>query len=246
MALYKTGAVVLHSAPYREADALLLLFSPARGRIRALAKGVRRPKSRLRGGVQPLTRARFLLYAGRALDTVIQCELEEAYPRLHAELERWAQASYLAELLIVTTPEGAESRELYALLTTGLTLLEKERPEAVARFFELRLLAVLGYLPELWACTGCGRRVAGAPVRVGPEGLLCPTCAQSHGGLEIDPRTLAALRFLVAARPESLSRLQLEPPVWAELASVLQFWLGRHLDRPLKSTAVLAGLKPRG
>jgi len=242
MGLYKTSAVVLHSAPYREADALLVLFPPHRGRVRALAKGVRRPKSRLRGGVQPLTRARFLLYAGRALDTVIQSELEEAYPRLHAELLRWAHANYLAELVMATTPEGTESRDAYALFLAALALLEARRPEAAARFFELRLLGLLGYLPELTTCRSCGRRPEGSRLRIGSEGVFCERCGSGVPGPEVDRRTLGALQFLFRARPQAVGRLELEPQTWSEMSLVLRYWLERHLDRPLKSVAFLEGL----
>lgn len=244
MRLYKTTAIVLQSVPYREADVLLTLYAPARGKIRALAKGVRRPKSRLRGGVQPLTQSSFVLYAGRTLDTVTQCQPEATFPRLHADLERWAYANYLAELLLACTGGSEESPALFALLLAALHLLEDEEPALVARFFAARLLVLLGYGPELSRCTACGRAVPGDVLTVGAEGLLCQECAtaQTTGG-RLSRRSLAALEYLMRARPATLGRVRLGEAVLEELETVLDFWLGRHLERPLKSVAFLHGLK---
>lgn len=245
MGLYKTTAIVLHSAPYREADALLTLYAPAYGKIRALAKGVRKLKSRLRGGVQPLTKSSFVLYAGKSLDTVTQCELEASFPRLHNELERWAHANYLAELVMALVLEKEGSQELFTLLLTALKLLEEgEQPAPVARFFELRLLALMGYCPQFSCCGACGQPLAEAAfLPVGQEGLLCSSCAASRKGTrQISRRAKNTLEFLLRAKPAALSRLRLDLEVLAELEAALSFWLGHYLERPLKSVAFLKGL----
>lgn len=245
MGLYKTTAIVLHSAPYREADALLSLYAPAYGKIRALAKGVRKPKSRLRGGVQPLTKGFFVLYAGKSLDTVTQCALEAAFPRLHADLERWAQANYLAELVLALVPEKEGSTQLFALLLAAFNLLEEgEQPAAVARFFELRLLALLGYCPQLGSCGACGRPLPeAAPWPLGQEGLLCGSCAAARRQTrQIGRRARSALEFFLRAKPAALKHLRLDAGILAELETALAFWLGHYLERPLKSAAILKEL----
>jgi DNA repair protein RecO (recombination protein O) len=239
--IYKTAAIVLHTTSYKEADALLVLYTLSRGRVRALAKGVRRPKSKLRGGVQPLTKGLFALYRGQSLDTVIQCQLEASFPRLHAELARWAHANYLAELVIAAVPEGEGSPELFSLLLSALYLLEEEDPALVARFFELKLLVLLGYLPELERCSACGGEAGAKETAwVGPEGLLCGSCAALRADVRpIGRRELSALRFLTRVRPAALGRLRLDPETVRLLEEPLSFWLAPHLNQPLKTTVFL-------
>ena len=244
MSLYKTPAIVLHSIPYREADVILTLYTPDHGKVRAVARGVRKPNSRLRGGVQQLTQGVFVLYAGRGLDTVTQSQLECAFPLLHGDIERWAQANYLAELVMTLVAEKEGNPEVYTLLLTALHLLEDEDPLLVSCFFQARFLSLLGYCPNLSSCGVCGRSLDTLAPQVGWEGFLCKECGVSAAGSRrISRRTQAALDYLLRIKAASLSKLHLDREALMELQMVLGLWLNRHLDRPLKSQTFLRGLK---
>lgn len=243
MALYKTPAIVLHSAPYRESDVLLTLYTPMYGKVRALAKGVRKPKSRLRGGVQPLTGGIFQIYAGRSLDTITQTQVEFPFSGLHTDLYRWANANYLAELLMVLVHDRDPNPELYSLLASALHLLEESEPSLVVCYFEIRLLSLLGYCPQISHCAACGELLLGQVPRACKDGLLCEECAgpQQEGAM-VSREVMSALGYLLRVRPNVVGRLRLRRDALAGLRLLLELWLDQHLERPLKTVTFLRKL----
>src|SRR3990172_4479760 len=178
--VYKTPAIVLRQRKLGEADKILSLYTPNYGKLDAVAKGVRRPTSRLAGHVEPLTYSSFLLAQGRQLDIVTQAEAIEAFGPLREQLERTGHALYAAELVDRFTPERQEAYSVFRLLLETLRrLAERDDLETCVRFFEVQLLAELGYRPQLAECVGCG-----AALKPGTNywhaaggGVLCPACA---------------------------------------------------------------------
>jgi DNA repair protein RecO (recombination protein O) len=155
--LYKTTAVVLRQRKLGEAGKILTLFTPNLGKLDAVAKGVRRPKSKLAGHVEPLTYTTFLLAKGRDLDIVTQAQALEAFLPLREDLERTGRALYVAELVDRFTPDRQESYPIFRLLLETLQrLATSDRLDIALRFFEMRLLDCLGYRPQLDECVTCG------------------------------------------------------------------------------------------
>ncbi|MCY3920545.1 MAG: DNA repair protein RecO, partial [Chloroflexi bacterium] len=177
--VYRTEAIVLRQRPLAEADKVCVLFTPLHGRIEAVAKGVRRSRSRLAGHVEPLTRSRFLIARTRSLDIITQAETVDAFPVLHAELDRLGLALCAAELVDRFTDTAADVGALYRLLLDTLGRLESGPAPALAlRWFELRLLDDQGYRPQLGRCVRCDAAppAEGAAFAVGAGGVVCPDC----------------------------------------------------------------------
>ena len=183
--LYRTEAIILRRADLGEADRLLTIFTPARGKLRVVAKGARKPASRKSGHVELFTRSTLLIAKARNLDIVSQAETVEAYRALREDLLRSTYAHYIVELLDRFTGDEEEGAELYDLLADTLSrLCEAENPALLARFYELRLLTLAGYQPRLFDCARCGK-----PLReiesesppygfdCGQGGVLCDECA---------------------------------------------------------------------
>jgi DNA repair protein RecO (recombination protein O) len=177
---FKTEAVVLRSIRYGEADRVLHLYSADRGRIGAVAKGVRRVRSRLGGRLEPLARVRLVLHEGRGeLCTITQVDTLEAHASLRdrrGSLERATQACEAVLRLLDTTEPN---RPAYNLLCNELALLDSE-PDAAGRShalaFRLKLLLAAGFAPELGSCATCGDAEHFGGFSPSAGGVVCPGC----------------------------------------------------------------------
>ena len=260
--LYPVSALVLRQRELAEADRILLLLSRERGKLSAVAKGVRRPRSKLAGGLQLFSHVRLLLAAGRSLDLITQCQPLESFLPLREDLDRFALASHLVELADISTEEGAPLPGLFDLLLNSLRALAASSvPDLIARGFELKLMKLLGYAPELLACLSCGRkldltRASGKPARlsfsVSLGGLVCGRCRSRATALvSLDAGALEAMRRLLRLSPQDTSALSLSAEIQQELEGTLRSYLEYRLERGLKSARVLQALRaptarPRG
>jgi DNA repair protein RecO (recombination protein O) len=195
--LYRAEGIVLSRKDFGEADRLLTVFTREYGKLKQIAKGVRRPKSRKAGHLELFTRVQLLAARGRELDVITQVEAIETYPQLSKDLQLIGQASYILELVKHFAVQGEINRELYRLLVETLERLNSgDPPSKVTRYFELRLLELAGYRPELFLCGHC-------QLEIRPEaqffsyidgGVLCPNCGREQKGVR--PITLAALKVM--------------------------------------------------
>ena len=151
---FRTQAIILSRRDFGESDRLLTLFTPSRGKIRAIAKGARKPSAKLSGHVELFARSDCLIHKGRNLDILTQAELIEPYLGLREDLGRGAYANYVAELLDrFTADEEDDGGELFLLLHQSLARIAgADDPRMAARFFELQLLDLAGFKPELGEC----------------------------------------------------------------------------------------------
>ncbi len=240
---YKTEAIVMRRTDIGEADRILTLFTPEHGKLRAIAKGIRKPASRKAGHLELLTRVDLLLAHGRDLDHITQAQSLDAFSAVRDDLTRLAYASYVIELLDRFTVELQESTELYALLLWALTTLNAgAEPGRLARYFEFHLLALAGYQPELRRCTVCRREIVAEDqfFSLLDGGVVCPRCAESRSGLiAIGVEPLKYLRYFQAQPWARVATLRLSPVVVGEMEYLLQRYLVTLLERQLKSVEFL-------
>ena len=172
----RTETIVLRQQVFGEADRLLTLLTPDRGKLRAIAKGVRRPSSRKAGHLDVFMRADVLLAIGRNLDIISQAQTLDPYRALREDLLRFSYASYCVELLHRFTPDGETNHELYHMLADTLSrLCGSDKVALVARHYELHLLDLVGFRPELERCLGKGEPVQPEDQHFDPlaGGVLC-------------------------------------------------------------------------
>ncbi len=241
--VYATEAIVLRRTDFGEADRILTLFTPQKGKLRAVAKGVRRTTSRLAGHLEPFGRVQVLLATGRELDIVTQAEARERLDSLRDDLWHATGAWYCAELVDRFLQDADPHPRLYQLFTQTLLRLEQgaahpaeSRGWLALRYFELHLLDELGYRPALHQCAGCDTPLT--PIENGYNaelgGALCPKCARySQRRISVD--ALKVLRLLQTSEWEAVPRLRLAPTLQGEIEAILQATLRFHLDRDLKS-----------
>lgn len=214
MPLYATEALVLRTRPLGEADVLATLLTLAEGKVAVAARGARRGRSRLLAATQPFTESQVMVWRGRSLDSLSQAEVIQSFRGLSQDLTRLACATYTAELLDHFLAEREPNPGVYTLWRETLGYLSRiEGREALLKgvhVFEVRLMRILGYEPEVSRCAACGGDL-GATVRfsLGLGGALCPQCfARDPGATPVAPATLALLLRLVETPWERLHGLE--------------------------------------
>jgi DNA repair protein RecO (recombination protein O) len=240
---YRTEAIVLRRKDFGEADRVLTLFTPELGKVRVVAKGIRKPRSRKAGHLELFTRSRLLVAKGRDLDIVTQAETLSAYRPLREYLLRGAYASYAVELLDKFTPDGQENREVYDLLSQALDWLCHSPDLALtARYYELQLLALAGFQPQLRRCVVRGEKVVAEDqyFSAAEGGVVCARCGEAHPG--VMPLSLDALKYLryFQAKPYAdVIALRPRPGLQTEIEHVLHRYITHTLERQLKSVEFL-------
>jgi len=245
--LQRTEAIVLSRRDYGEADRILTLYTRSEGKVGAIAKGVRRIASRKAGHLELFTHAELLMAQGRSLDVVTQAETREPFRALRDDLVRMAYACHVAELLDRAVDEGEASPPTFELLRDTLAgLCEASDPSLVVRAFDLRLLGLLGYRPQLFACVRCGAELGpeGNAYAAQEGGVLCPACRGAAPDAEaLDGATFRVLRFLQTRPVREATRLTVSPATRATLERLMHATLRHHLERQLRSVDFLQRLR---
>jgi DNA repair protein RecO (recombination protein O) len=246
--LYRTEAIVLRRSDFGEADRLLTLYTPEWGKLRVIAKGVRKPTSRKSGHVELFTHSRLLVARGRNLDIVTQAETIHSFRPLREDLLRTGWAYYTAELLDRFVEEGVENRPLFNLFLATLGwLCEDVDLGLTVRFYELRLLTLVGYRPQLFHCVDCQAEIeSGASpfFSLASGGLLCPRCGEGQReAQEISMPALKVLRYMQTNSHRLCQRLRVGRPLHAELEETMRRYIIYTLERNLKSVEFLQRLQ---
>lgn len=235
MALYREHGVVLRTIKLGEADRIVTLATEGRGKVRAVAKGVRRTTSRLGARLEPMSHVSLQLYEGRNLDTITQVESIEQFRSVREDLDRLGQAQTLLEAVDAVAPEHEPNRRRYQMLLGALRALDARPAPALVGAFLWKLLAADGVAPIVDSCAGCGS--SGPLVAFGFEegGVLCRGCARgvsiSPGARDLLARILGGDLVAVLAEPASPAVHDVEHLASAAFES--------HVERRLRSIGVL-------
>ncbi|MCL1849646.1 MAG: DNA repair protein RecO [Clostridiales bacterium] len=240
MVQYKTEAVVLRLIKYRDSDALVTLLTRERGKISAVAKGVYKPASSLRGGVQPYSISEMMLDAGRStLHTLIQSDCLEMLLPLRQRYEALALGAYWAELLDSFAQEELADEELFQLAKAGFLGLAVNASLLMGRVLEIRLIAQQGLRPDFGTCCRCGRptgKDTSAWFSTGEGGFLCSLCAnQARGVVRVSPAAPSLWQGLENLPLDKLGRATLTRSQLDELGDILRQWIVNHTGRPMKT-----------
>ena len=233
---HTTRALVLREVRYKEADRILTLFTESNGKITAKARGALRKSSRTAAATQQLTYGEMTLFLNRGRWTVNEASLIEAFSGLRTDIERFALGSYFAECMEAFSVEDQPDPALLQLGLNSLFALSQGRqdPVKVKAVFELRLMAIAGYEPDLAGCCICGRETPEEPILCLEDGgVCCRKCrkASMGAGAELDEGALAALRFVVSAPPKQLLSFQLEGRGLALFSEAAERYLLLHAER---------------
>src|SRR5512141_2614205 len=247
---YVTVAIVLSRFDLGEADRVLTLITPHYGKLKAIAKGIRRPTSRLGGSLEPFAELNVALARGRTFDVVTEVRVGHAWLALRDRLESAATAWYLAELADRSLEERHEAEPLYALLRRAYELLDAGMaPGRVARWYEMHLADELGQRPEVDRCVECDRMLEPSEsFRWVPPlgGVLCerhPGPPASVAGLSVEG--LKLLKAYQRMDIEAIAALRLPEAVEREVEGGMRDFMRVALERDPRSLAFLDEVRHR-
>jgi len=244
MVKYKTEGIVLRLQKYREADALVTLLTKERGKVTGVAKGIYKPTSKLRGGVQPYSINDLMLDAGRStLHTIVQSECLEILLPLRQSYEGMAYGAYWAELIENFGQEELVDDDLYHLAKVGFIGLALNAGALMGRILEVRLISQQGLRPDFGSCCRCGHLLAKEKVSFfsGSEGgFLCGDCAgKAPGYSKVGSAVPGLWQGLENIALDKLDRLKVTDRQLDELGGVLRQWIARHAGRPMKTWSMM-------
>jgi len=244
---YQTEAIIIKKVKLGEADRILTLYTPHLGKIQAVARGVRRSRSKLAGHLELLTHSQVSLARGRNLDVIIGSQTINSFLPLKTNLELTACALYAVELVDQFTADNIENYPLFQLLLVTMEqLCQAGNNETVLRYFELQLLNQVGYRPQLQRCVSCQATLEPTTNAFcsSAGGMLCLNCRHSQPlAYPLSVNALKVLRLLQNYDYSTVSRLKINPELSRELEGVMRDYLKYLLEREVKSTAWLDALK---
>jgi DNA repair protein RecO (recombination protein O) len=239
--LYRDTGVVLRTYKLGEADRIVVVMTAGHGKVRAVAKGIRKTKSRFGARLEPPSNAAMMFYQGRSLDIITQAETIDHFRPIRDDLNRMTDAMALLEAVDHTVQEREPDARLYQMLVAALRTLADAQPRSpllVAAFY-WKLLSLEGFGPLLDSCASCG-----TPVDDGAEliafdlsqgGALCRTCRR---GVPVSPGALALMRRVLEG---GLAGALAEPagPIVTEVATLAIHSMEQHLERRLRAVRIL-------
>jgi DNA repair protein RecO (recombination protein O) len=256
LATYRDRAVILRKLDYGEADRIFTLLTQTHGKVGAIAKGVRRPESKLGPSLELYGHIDVLLAKGRGeLDVVAQVQRVPGY-RIEGTVERIAHAALIAELAERVCEDRHPVDGVYELAVTSMVELARESdPRRASAYFMMSALDLLGYAPQLSSCASCEKPLVAKPAAFSAAagGFLCEEWSSPfmgrwpegpEGTISLVPlAAIKVLRLMAAGDLETYRRLKLDDALMATLERVLTVQLEHHLDRRLKSVQFLNSMR---
>jgi DNA repair protein RecO (recombination protein O) len=236
VSLYRDQAIVLRTYKLGEADRIVVLLARDHGKVRAVAKGVRKTRSKFGARLEPTSHIDVQLYTGRGeLDIVTQTEAIDSFRRVREDLDRYNRAMTMLEAVDHLAQDGEPAPRIYQMLLGALRTLETSNPPLVMAGFFWKLLALEGFSPMLDECAWCGDVEPLVAFDIGHGGVLCASCRR---GLPISAEALRLLRSVLGGR---LSDALEEPdsPAATELENLATRSVEHVLERRLRSAGLL-------
>ncbi len=242
MPLLKTPAVVLKSRKWGDADRIVTFFSLKHGKVRGIARGARRMKSRFGSALEPFVHCDLVLFEkpGDTLYRVSQTDISHAFPSIRTSLEAITGAARLANLAGAVTADGDAVPRVFQALLEGLRAIgESDVPMLTAALYELEILRFAGYLPRLDQCSVCQEQTHGGAWFFSPRagGTVCSACVRREPARcpPVSPACLAFVRQVLRMEPALLPRLKPTAAIRNELYAVIELYVecvaGRRMPR---------------
>jgi DNA repair protein RecO (recombination protein O) len=246
MPLYKEQGVVLRSHKLGEADKIITILTQGSGKVRGVAKGIRKTKRRFGGRLEPFGHVSLMLYRGRgALDTITQVEIIAPHRAIREDLRLFGAGETMLEAVDKVAEEHERNVKLFLLLMGGLRALDQQpspaEPSAVAESFLLKLLSVSGFHPSLTACAVCGAQ--GPTLFANAQGgAVCANCAE-QGAVPVSASSLGYLSDLARADLPAASDTvaHTERRFRTQARELLSSFTEYYLERRMKSLPMLEG-----
>jgi len=248
--IQKVEAVIISHRNYGEADRILRVFTPELGKTTILAKGVRKSSSRKSPHIEPFTHSALVLAKGQNFWILTQADTIETYSHISSDLYRTGLAAYILELADRLTVDDLPDSSIFHLILGSIKQIDQsDDPFVPATYFELQLLQVTGFKPELFHCVNCGREIIQQDqyFSVSQGGVICPLCNQFQQDLlPASQAVLKYLRYLQRSSFPKIQTLKLSPPIKNEMRKILDPYVASITERKLNSPQFIKQIDKNG
>jgi DNA repair protein RecO (recombination protein O) len=245
MHFIKTKGIVIRGTNFGEADKILTVLTERFGKVKVMAKGIRKIKSHMAGALEPFIISDLMLYEGKTFYLVTGASIVYDFPKLHVDLLKTSTAFYVGELIDRFLEEHQQAPEIFSLFVEVLDSIESEEKSLLVSAFELKIVEHSGYKPELYECVHCQEKIREEKnYWDGIEGgLICEKCQREHKhGREIYNNTIKLFRFIQKNPIEEIRRIQAKSDISIEASDILERYIANILERELKSKKFLKSL----
>lgn len=245
---YKTRGIILRSYDFGEADKIITIFGENHGKIKAVAKGVRKTKSRFGGRLEPFTYVHLMMAKGRNLDIITGAEIICPFQGIKSNLDRMTSGFGMLDILDKVSAEKQEEVEIFHLTLKALESLEKSSNNfsLLLAAFDIKLVAYSGYLPDLSSCVICKKTPPFSRYLFSYEqgGILCPECnLNSPMTRIISDKALSVLKSILQEDLDTLENIKISSDLEKEITSFLNDYIDYYLQTRLKSREYLSKVK---
>lgn len=243
MAQYKTKGIIIRRRNFGEADRILTIYTERRGKVSAIAKGVRKPLSKLAGHLELFYLTDFHLAEGKNLHTITGAILINDFPAIRNNPQKINQMYYIAELIDKLIHEHERSEEIFALVNNIFQELNTQDSSLLLAYFELRLISYLGHKPELNHCVRCREKLSdGKNFWDHSSGVICAKCLNLGSAKEISNNIIKLLRLFLEKDVNIINNLNLDKKTEQELKNIIYDFLRYHTEFEPKSRKYLKNL----
>jgi len=246
---YRTLGIILRRRDYRESDGLFSIYTRDRGKIEAIAKGVKKIKSKLGPHLDYFAVIDLMLARGKSFYQLAGATVIKNFSGIKTELRKISLASYCLEIVDILQKEGQKDEAIWRLLKELLEILDRSSSDKdeifLVRIFSLKLLSHLGYAPELYNCLVCQRKILPKGNIFVPQrgGLVCGECQKKSVGIKgekISTDAIKVLRLILEKEQKELLKIKMKEEVLGEVISIIDSFVALHLEREPKTKKWLA------
>jgi DNA repair protein RecO (recombination protein O) len=237
----KTQAITLRRTDYKDSSQIVTFYTRDYGKIQALAKGVKRSVKGISGGIDLLTYNHivFIRRSSSALNILTEWALRDNFHLLRENSKKYYSAFYILELVREFTEENDKNEQLYDLFINTLhEMANKGDPTVNIVAFEVQMLALLGYMPELNRCVNCKEKVSSISISFFSAlegGVICSDCGRKiREKVKISGGTIATINYLIGRKIQNTGRLTIHSFLQDEIKKVLRYYLSFILNKKLK------------
>ncbi len=243
---FRSPSIILKTRNLRESDQIVSTFTEKEGKITAVAKGVKKPKSSLRGCVQPFCYSHLFFSKGRDMDLITQGKIIDFFGNSREDINRTLYCIYMMELMDKSLMEKVPMPNLFAVCLEVLQAMNKEgfNPMLI-RYFESRLLVNLGYKPVLDRCARCSRPESKTiDFSMADGGLICDSCRETTGTqMSLRGDCLALIKLLFEGSFQAVRRVKASSAATQQLEVFLEAYLEYHVERKFRVKNTILWLK---
>ncbi len=232
--LYKTRGIVLKEVKFNESDKILTILSRDSGKIQAIAKGARKPKSKIIAASQVFCHSDYVLYRGKSMYTVNQADIIDSFYSIREDFEKLIYATYIMELTDAgIVKEESNSKIFDLILKTLNVLVSSDDYMQLIRAFELKFMSFIGYRPHLKSCVNCQSKLnSNMKFSYNLGGILCSKCfTQDRYAKNIDASTLNSMVYLLFSKLDELNDRNINDKTMTNIEQIMRKYILKYIDK---------------